>query len=877
MSDSRLIRKQFLDFFESKGHKIVPSAPVVIKNDPTLLFTNAGMNPFKDFFLGERAIQYSRIADTQKCLRVSGKHNDLEEVGHDTYHHTLFEMLGNWSFGDYFKTEAIAWAWELLTEVYHIPTDRLYVTVFGGDEQENLAFDSEAKEEWKKWISEDRILSGSKKDNFWEMGESGPCGPCSEIHVDLRTESERKQTDGYSLVNMGHPQVVEIWNLVFMEFNRKADGSLVNLPSKHVDTGMGFERLCMALQGVQSTYDTDIFAPLKDFLKSEYGCVYGINEEKDIAIRVIIDHIRAVTFSIADGQLPSNTGAGYVIRRILRRASRYGFRYLDLHQPFLFTLVQVLAKQFSGVFDEVFAQKDFIARIIAEEEKGFLNKLEKGSARFNDYLEVNKSKVEKMVDGNFAFELFDTFGFPYDLTALMAKEAGWEINHTEFTEAMAKQKARSKAAAEAVKGDWVEVMTQTEVEFVGYESLESITHILKYRLVSTQKGEQYHLVLAQTPFYAESGGQVGDIGELISENETILVLDTKKENDLIVHYTNKLPENPGVPFHAKANKSRRQRIMANHSATHLLHASLRKVLGIHVEQKGSLVNAEGLRFDFSHFAKMTDEEIQKVESEVNAAITLGIAKVEDIGISLEEAKNRGAMALFGEKYGEKVRMITFDPNFSIELCGGTHVNNTLEIRAFKILSESSVAAGIRRIEAITSEAVFDWYQEKNERLQQIHELLKSPKDIVKSVKELIEVNHQIQTELETIRHEKVIALRNQLLEKVQISGNVNLLAEQVSVSDAESLKHLSFELRKMTRNAVIALGADFGGKPMISVILSEDLEPSGGLNATTLIKAVSKEIEGGGGGQPFYATAGGKKSSGLLSAINQIRELVLKA
>jgi alanyl-tRNA synthetase len=861
MITSRQIRAQFLSFFESKKHLIVPSAPIVIKNDPTLLFTNSGMNQFKEIFLGEKKTENTRIADTQKCLRVSGKHNDLEEVGHDTYHHTMFEMLGNWSFGDYFKEEAIEWAWQLLTEVYKIPKDRLYVTVFGGDKNENLTYDQDAADYWKKWIDPNRILAGSKKDNFWEMGDTGPCGPCSEIHVDIRTDAERNAIDGKALVNEGHPQVIEIWNLVFMEFNRKADGSLHPLPAKHVDTGMGFERLCMVLQGKASTYDTDVFSPLKSQIERATGIQYGDANETDIAMRVVMDHIRAVAFAIADGQLPSNNGAGYVIRRVLRRASRYAFRYLNRKHPFLFELIPTLTQEMGDAFPELKAQQAFITRIIEEEEKGFLSKLEKGSQRFAEYVSNLTSDSKAQVSGDFAFELYDTFGFPVDLTALMAKEASMTLDEAAFEKNMQAQKARSRQAAEVKKGDWVELDTQTENTFTGYDTLEGNCRILKYRMVSTKAGEVYEIVLDKTPFYAESGGQVGDTGTLRSEHETLNILDTRKENFLIIHTADALPEKPDSPFYASVNAERRRHIIANHSATHLLHAALRQILGTHVEQRGSLVHPDYLRFDFSHFAKISDEELISIENRVNQKITQGIQLKESRSVAIEDAKNMGAMMLFGEKYGDQVRVIQFEEGFSTELCGGTHVQNTLEIRYFKILSESSAAAGIRRIEALTGDTAIAYLEDRNSKLRNLESLLKNPKDSEKALEELLLQQKETEKILEDIQHRQLMSLRDDLIQKAKSRGDE--LKALVQVANADALKTLSFELRKMTQGKTIILGALLQDKPMLSVILSEDIQPDDTRNASKIIRELAKAIQGGGGGQDFYATAGGKKAEGL--------------
>ena len=869
MTHSNQVRKQFLDFFRNKQHQIVPSAPVIVHNDPTLLFTNSGMNQFKEYFLGEKVVQFPRIADTQKCLRVSGKHNDLEEVGHDTYHHTLFEMLGNWSFGDYFKAEAIAWAWELLTSVYQINPDRLYVTVFGGDVGEGLAEDTEAADYWKQWIAEDRILLGNKKDNFWEMGDTGPCGPCSEIHVDIRSEEERKQTDGKQLVNTGHPKVIEIWNLVFMQFNRKADGSLVPLPNQHVDTGMGFERLCMALQGTESTYDTDVFTPLKHWLEKQCNLTYTSSEEVSIAMRVVMDHIRAICFTIADGQLPGNSGAGYVIRRILRRASRYGFRYLNQQQPFLYKMVGILAQQMGEAFPELNQQQAFIQRIIEEEEKGFLSKLEKGTGLFQQYIDKNANT--KIIEGTFAFELYDTFGFPVDLTELMAKELGFSLDMEGFSHAMAEQKMRSRKAAEVKKGDWVELGIQQENIFSGYDTLTTETQIQKYRLVTGKQGETYEIVLLNTPFYPEGGGQIGDMGWLISDQEEIQIVNTRKENTLIIHQSLSLPEFPEKSFKAVVNESRRQALKANHTATHLLHAALRKFLGTHVEQRGSLVDPEYLRFDFSHFAKVTEEELSQISEWVNHQIAAGIHLKEERNVPIEEAQTRGAMMLFGEKYGDSVRIISFPQAQSVELCGGTHVQNTLEIRYFKIQSEGSVAAGIRRIEACTGSFALKQVEDQLAILEKIEVLLKNPKQVEKAVQELIESHAKTEKQLQQMQQVQLIQTRDSLISQFQ---NDAILAAEVEVADADSLKHLSFDLRKMTQGKLIVLGALIQGKPLLSVILSEDIEPGKPWVATELIRKLAQSIQGGGGGQPFYATAGGKRPEGLSEAIEIAQTLV---
>jgi len=872
--DSATIRRKFLDFFENKGHKIVPSAPLVLKNDPTLLFTNSGMVQFKDYFLGNSVPKSKRIADTQKCLRVSGKHNDLEDVGLDTYHHTMFEMLGNWSFGDYFKQDAIRWAWELLTEVYQLPKERLYVTVFGGDKGDNLPVDEEAKELWKKFVSEDRILHGSKKDNFWEMGEQGPCGPCSEIHIDLRSEDEVKKKSGRELVNSDHPQVVEIWNLVFIQFNRLASGALEPLPDKHVDTGMGFERLCMAIQKKTSNYDTDVFRPLMDFIAKEAGVTYGgftpgkgaATEKQDIAIRVMTDHIRAVSFAIADGQLPSNTGAGYVIRRILRRAVRYGFSYLNFKEPFLNKLVPILASQLKEVFPELHQQVDYVSRVVHEEEVSFLRTLDKGLKRIEH--------LDKTISGVQAFELYDTFGFPFDLTSLIARERGFTIDEKGFQEEMAKQKSRSRLDAVKETGDWVLVGEDVKTEFIGYEHLKAESRIVKFRKVKQKNKELFQLVLDKTPFYAESGGQVGDTGLLESANEKIVVIDTKKENELIVHYTESMPTNLEGTFFVSVNESKRRLTMNNHSATHLLHAALRQVLGKHVEQKGSLVNEKILRFDFSHFAAMTEEELKKVEDIVNRKVRENVALNEQRNVPIEKAKSFGAMALFGEKYGDFVRVITFDPKFSVELCGGTHVSATGNIGLFKIISESSVAAGVRRIEAVTADGAEQYVNEGLGLLNEVKSILKNPKDILASAKSLMEEKHTLEKKLEVLYQQQANLLKDELARKATKSNGHTLISEKVSVPNADVLKNIAYALRNQFDDLLMILAADVDGKPQVAVMIGEKLEAAKKFHAGNLVKELAKEIDGGGGGQPFFATAGGKNLAGLDKVLEKAKGLI---
>lgn len=868
------IRKKFLDFFIEKNHKVVPSAPMVLKNDPTLMFTNAGMNQFKDYFLGNQEPANSRVADTQKCLRVSGKHNDLEEVGHDTYHHTMFEMLGNWSFGDYFKEEAINWAWELLTEVYKLPKERLYVTVFEGDKGDGLSFDQEAFDFWKKHVDEHKILNGNKKDNFWEMGETGPCGPCSEIHIDLRSEEEIAKISGADLVNHDHPLVVEIWNLVFMQYNRMANGQLKTLPAQHVDTGMGFERLCMAIQGKTSNYDTDAFTPLIKKVSEIAGKEYGKVEKESIAFRVIVDHIRAISLSIADGQLPSNNKAGYVIRRILRRAVRYGYTFLDLKEPFLYQLVATLSDQFAEVFPELKAQQALVEKVIKEEELTFLRTLEKGLKRIDVLKDELTAEGQDTISGQAAFELFDTYGFPIDLTALIAKENNLKLDEVGFEQAMNEQKTRSKSAAKMETGDWQIVNEGQEVSFVGYDLLETTSKILRYRKVKNKNQEQIQIVLNQTPFYAESGGQIGDTGFLEIGNDKLHVVDTKKENDLIVHFVDKLPKDLNAPVHAKVDIARRNKIVYNHSATHLLHAALRQVLGEHVQQKGSLVSDKILRFDFSHFSKMTDEELAKVEQIVNTKIRENIQKQEDRNVPIEEAKAKGAMALFGEKYGDSVRVITFDPQFSVELCGGVHVPATGNIGLFKIVAESSVASGIRRIEAITADTAEQYYTEQEQLMKQLADLLKHPKDMKQAVEQLIAERAALQKAIEKEHAQKAGALKGELLKKVKKVNGVSIIIEQISLPNADALKKLSFELKNEVESLFAVLACDIEGKPQISVIVEEALVESKELNAGQIVRELAKNIQGGGGGQAFFATAGGKNIDGLPAVVKQAEAFV---
>lgn len=867
---SQEVRAQFLNFFKAKDHKIVPSAPMVIKDDPTLMFTNAGMNQFKEYFLGNTVAKHKRLADTQKCLRVSGKHNDLEEVGKDTYHHTMFEMLGNWSIGDYFKKEAIAWAWELLTEVYKIDKESLYVSVFEGSDDDGLAMDQEAFDLWKAIVPEERIILGNKKDNFWEMGDQGPCGPCSEIHVDIRSKEEKAKVPGASLVNQDHPQVVEIWNLVFMQFNRKANGSLEPLPEKHIDTGMGFERLCMVLQGVQSNYDTDVFTPLIREIEVITGKKYGKDEKIDIAIRVVADHIRAVAFSIADGQLPSNTGAGYVIRRILRRAIRYGFTFLGTNQPFIYRLVKVLGEQMGKAFPELKDQRQLIENVIKEEESSFLSTLEQGLVLLDS---VIKSARNKTVEGEKAFELYDTFGFPIDLTALILEEKGYQLDVEGFEKALKAQKDRSRAASEVSKDDWTILQKDSEQEFIGYDNLETQVKLVKYRKVTSKKeGDQYQMVFNLTPFYAEGGGQVGDKGYLEAPNgDVTYIVDTKRENNEIVHFADSLPANVNETFKAVVDKKQRWRTACNHTATHLLHQALREVLGPHVEQKGSAVHSKYLRFDFSHFAKLSVEELRKVENFVNARIDGQLPLQENRNVPIKEAMEQGAMALFGEKYGDTVRTIRF--GHSIELCGGTHVKNTADIWHFKIVSEGAVAAGVRRIEAITSDAVKDFYFNNNRMLFEIKDLLHNAQDPVKAVAGLQEENNALKKQVEQLLKDKAKGLKNELIAELEEINGVQFLAKQVDL-DAAGIKDLSFEMGGQVDNLFLLLGSENEGKALLSCYISKELVASKGLNAGTIVRELGKYIQGGGGGQPFFATAGGKNPAGIPEALSKVKEYI---
>ena len=863
---SNEIRNQFLKFFESKGHHIVPSAPMVVKNDPTLMFTNAGMNQFKDIFLGNAPAPFPRVSDAQKCLRVSGKHNDLEEVGHDTYHHTMFEMLGNWSFGDYFKREAIAYGWEFLTEVLHIDKNNLYVTVFGGDEKDGLEMDTEAYNYWKEHIDESRILKGSKKDNFWEMGEQGPCGPCSEIHIDLRDPADKLQIPGRDLVNKDNPLVIEIWNLVFMQYNRLADGTLQPLKAKHIDTGMGFERLCMVMQGKKSNYDTDVFQPLIQHIARLSGRTYGQDNQADIAMRVIADHLRAVSFSIADGQLPGNAKAGYVIRRILRRAIRYGYTFLGFKEPFINTLVNTLVSQMGTQYPELVKQQQLIQRIILEEEQSFLKTLAGGIKRFEDY--VNTHTGTNTIDGDFAFELFDTYGFPVDLTQLMASEKGWSVDMEGFQRGLAEQKNRSRAAATVENDDWIELIPGVNQEFIGYDELSAEVRITRYRHVKVKDKEFFQLVFDRTPFYGESGGQVGDQGTLTNPaGDMVPVINTKKENNLIIHIVNKLPEHLDQPYKAEVDKCRRIAIQCNHSSTHLLHKALRNVLGTHVEQKGSSVDDQRLRFDFSHFAKLTREEIREVEKQVNIDIRRAIPLEEHRSMPIAEAQKLGAMALFGEKYGDHVRVVKFGD--SVEFCGGTHIDNTGHIGSFRIISEGAVAAGMRRIEAVTGAAAESYNNNMQDQLDSLRELLKNPKDIISAVQRLQEDNAALRAEVEQFQKAQVNALKQDLARQLALSP---LLVRRMD-ADLSQLKDAMLALASQYPDMAVVLGSVYGGKPALLVALGKN-RTDAGLNAGNIVRAAGKEIQGGGGGQPAYATAGGKNPDGLDAALRVAEEMI---
>ena len=867
---SKEIRSRYLDFFKSKSHIIVPSSPMVVKDDPTLMFTNAGMNQFKEYFLGHKAIQNKRVADSQKCLRVSGKHNDLEEVGMDTYHHTMFEMLGNWSFGDYFKKDAIEWAWEFLTKEMKIDKDSLYVTIFEGDQSEGLDRDTEAYDLWKNLLPKERIINGNKKDNFWEMGEQGPCGPCSEIHVDIRSKADREKISGLDLVNKDHPQVVELWNLVFMQFNRKANGSLENLPALHVDTGMGFERLCMVMQKTQSNYDTDVFRPLMQEIETITNNEYGKDEKVDIAIRVIADHVRAVAFSIADGQIPSNTGAGYVIRRILRRAVRYGFTFLGTKEPFIYQLVDTLTKQMGTAFPELLRENKLISIVIKEEEHSFLRTLDQGLVLLENVIQNADSS---MISGKKAFEMYDTFGFPKDLTALILRERGLDLDEAEFELELQKQKERSRAATKVETGDWIVLVEDDVQEFIGYDYLETKVKIARYRKTKTKKhGEFYQVVFNLTPFYPEGGGQDGDKGYLESSHgDLVYIVDTKKENNLVIHYIKNLPKDVHDTFKAVVDKKIRSYTEANHSATHLLHQALRTVLGTHVTQKGSMVHSRGLRFDFSHFSKVTTEELIQVENFVNARIREGLSLKEKRNIPLQIALDEGAIALFGEKYGDTVRTIKFGS--SVELCGGTHVENTKDIWHFILLHEGAVASGIRRIEAITGEFAKDFFISNSNKFKDVKKVLQNTKDPLKSIAAIQEENSDLKKQIQILLKEKGKNLKTDLKNEISEMNGINFLAKQVDL-DANGIKDISFELGGEIDNLFLLLGTNQNGKALLSCYISKSLVASKNLDAGKIIRELGTYIQGGGGGQPFFATAGGKNPDGLIEALSKGKDYI---
>jgi len=867
--NSKEIRKAFLDFFESKGHQIVSSAPMVVKNDPTLMFTNAGMNQFKDIFLGNQPAKYLRVADTQKCLRVSGKHNDLEEVGHDTYHHTMFEMLGNWSFGDYFKEDAINWAWELLHDVLKIPADRMYASVFEGSADDKLERDDEAFEIWRKFLPVDHIINGSKKDNFWEMGDTGPCGPCSEIHVDLRDDEERAKIPGHLLVNKDNPLVIEIWNNVFIQFNRKADGKLEELPDKHVDTGMGFERLCMVLQGKKSNYDTDVFQTTIAKIAELSNKKYGDDPKADVAMRVVADHLRAISFSIADGQLPSNNKAGYVIRRILRRAVRYGYTFLGFKEPFIWKLVEVLKENMGDAFPELVSQQTLIEKVIHEEEESFLRTLETGIRLLEKNLPQTTSGV---LSGELAFTLYDTYGFPLDLTSLILREKGMTVDEAGFNAEMEKQKERSRNAAAQETDDWVELKKIEQVEFVGYDQLEAEVQISRYRKVVQKGKEFYHLVFDKTPFYGESGGQVGDSGYIMADGHRTKILDTQKENNLTIHIANKLPENPSASFMAVVDAASREQTMNNHTATHLLDHALREVLGTHVEQKGSLVNSEYLRFDFAHFQKVSREELDQIQARVNQLIRENHSREENRAVSFDDAKAMGAIALFGEKYGDLVRVIKFGD--SVELCGGTHVPATGQIGQFIITSESAISAGVRRIEAITGQRAEEYVKKHLDELAEVKAVLNNTQNLKKSVEDLVAQNSRLQKQIEEFERKAASGIKEELKNKVQNINGVNVIAEVIHLDSAQAVKDLAFQLKGEIDNLFLALGSAIGGKPSITVMISDNLIAEKGLNAGTIVREAAKEMQGGGGGQAFYATAGGKDLNGLAAAVAKAKTFV---
>jgi alanyl-tRNA synthetase len=869
------LRRIFLDFFESRGHKIVPSAPMIVRNDPTLMFTNAGMNQFKDIFLGNQQPVHKRVANSQKCLRVSGKHNDLEEVGHDTYHHTMFEMLGNWSFGDYFKREAINWAWELLTEKLKIDRDRLYVTIFEGDDSELLDRDIESFNFWKSNIAENRILEGSKKDNFWEMGEAGPCGPCSEIHVDIRDDEERKKIPGHELVNKGHPQVIEIWNLVFIQHNRKSDGSLEFLPNKHVDTGMGFERLCMVVQGKKSNYDTDIFQDVIQEISSITGKPYGKNEKWDIALRVVADHLRAVAFSIADGQLPSNNKAGYVIRRILRRAVRYGYNSLGVEEPFIYRLVPVLAETMGHHYPELMTGKDQISKVIFEEETAFLKTLGKGLKMIEAMIGDLRKQKKEMMPGKVAFEMYDTFGFPVDLTQLILRENYMNLDYKGFEEEMKSQKERSREDAAVTTEDWIILNDSDGTQFTGYDRYEDDIIITKYRTVKVKGKESFHLVFNKTPFYAESGGQVGDSGYISSAKEKIIIRDTIRENNLVIHLANSLPSDPSQPFRAVVDASKRNLTANNHTATHLIHNALRAVLGTHVEQKGSLVTPDRLRFDFSHFAKPGKEELAMIENHVNRMIRENLPGKITSGITISEAQSMGAIALFGEKYGDRVRVVEFGN--SVELCGGTHVSRTGSIGMLKIVSEGAIAAGIRRIEAVTASKAEEYINERLNKVEEIAALLKSTGDVTESVEKMIAENAILRKSVEKYQAQAASAMLREIEEKSVMINNIRFISGKLQADSVEVLKNIAYQLRNTSDNAVLVIGSENNDKANLLVMVSDKLIKDLNLSAVAIIKEIAGEINGGGGGQPFLATAGGKNPAGIGKAISKAAELIRKA
>jgi alanyl-tRNA synthetase len=870
--ESKKIRNAFLDFFREKSHAIVPSAPMVVKDDPTLMFTNAGMNQFKDIFLGNKKPQNRRVADSQKCMRVSGKHNDLEEVGHDTYHHTMFEMLGNWSFGDYFKKEAIAFAWEFLVEKLGISEDRLYATIFEGDQADGIERDEEAMKYWKKQLPEDKVLLGNKKDNFWEMGETGPCGPCSEIHIDMRNDEDRKKVDGSKLVNQDHPEVIEIWNLVFIQFNRKADGTLEALPEKHVDTGMGFERLCMVMQNKLSSYETDMFQKIISEISAIAGNKYGENEKTDIAMRVIADHLRAISFSVADGQLPSNNKAGYVIRRILRRAVRYGYTYLDLKEPFIHKLVPILVEIMGDAYSELKNQQELIAKVIKEEEVAFLKTLDVGIKMLDQVIEKTLAKNYKVVDGKTAFELYDTYGFPLDLTELILKEHDLVVNRKEFNEELEKQKSRSRNATKIEAGDWVKVHEDEREEFIGYDYLETELEITQYRKIKSKGKELYQLVFNYTPFYAESGGQVGDTGYIIANGEKINIIDTKKENNVTVHYATKLPSDPSGRFKAVVDSAKRRKAANNHTATHLLHHALKEILGDHIEQKGSLVHPDYLRFDYSHFQKPTKEELEKVEKIVNYLVRKNHTREEKREVPMKEAQAMGATALFGEKYGDLVRVIKFGE--TVELCGGTHVEATGQIGLFKITAETAISAGIRRIEAVTADKAEEYVRNKLKTLDEISNMLNNPGNISKSVEKLVDDNSKLNKQIEQLQKEQVKNVKSELLNKAEKIGDIYFIYDVIDIDSAGAMKDMAFQLKNEVDNLILLLGADIKGKANLSLMISEKLVKEKNLNASEIIREAAKEIQGGGGGQPFFATAGGKNPGNLKLAIDKGKEII---